>query len=1001
MRVVNGTARPPLATNNASIAIALAPAILSTILRLLSRSCAVRTQSSTPWIMTSPDVFRTSPRNASRRTSHSTGSSSPGLPPLQDLLSQKSPRPPPFKVSSRTEVGERNGCAASFQSARVLWKSAQAVDGLPVDLVANDHDTSASVIEVEAETVPKARKPSSKAKTAKGKGAPAEGTDASDERSWKKYKSMTRAQEDEGQKTESRKGAGYVDEAVAQNPTRKGVPKKTGLMSNHFNNTPEPRQTSKAPNAPADEPLFLEQALARRMDWTPPKEKLAVRTDPPLDPATVQDVTSSMDSEPRGVFKNLQAAFACDQAQPQPEPAVVISDEDSSFLRKRKLVEMVAVSNAKSETDAAEEAGQPGPKTKAPKKKARTITDLATSAYRPAAEPEPEPSAVPSAPILNAVVNEEDESKVDAEQPKGKGKGKAKAKAQPKAPRKPAKKKAPPKPVLHSPTTALKQTTAQDFVFGTSSQLVREESPTFLRDLQAAIRESNEMQDAVGLGLTVQNDSGADGARQSKLWDASARDADGDLFDISIIDLVNTSINSAKAIETDTAGKGGHNENVRSATQVQAAPDISEDPFADSLDIGLPAAGAPEGLDEDDSFFSSSQISVSTNVGKRASPLKAPLRDPADEVPIQKGNENAMQAPTAKASSTDYETFTDAQLSKKIAGFGFKPVKKRTAMIALLNQCQQSTASASQSGIRAASTLSTKKPKATDAAVASTPKPRGRPRKNSIEVAEAPSTSPTKAAEPAKKPRGRPRKISVTELTDSEPPSAPAVLESPKRPRGRPRRDSQSSSPAPIQEPPPSAQPSGSPRPRGRPKKSTPSPTRETLSKTKAGKKVAEAAPASPKTPKGKAAAFKAMVEIPDSESEEGSDIEAFPSSSPSQADSFPPGVDMSVPMEEDGDLSLMVGATEEDVDLFKYITLAVKAAPRTKDPLNPSWHEKMLMYDPIIIEDLAVWLNRGRLDKVGYDGEVKPEEVKKWCESNSVCCLSRINLRGKERKRN
>ncbi len=39
-------------------------------------------------------------------------------------------------------------------------------------------------------------------------------------------------------------------------------------------------------------------------------------------------------------------------------------------------------------------------------------------------------------------------------------------------------------------------------------------------------------------------------------------------------------------------------------------------------------------------------------------------------------------------------------------------------------------------------------------------------------------------------------------------------------------------------------------------------------------------------------------------------------------------------------------------------------------------------MYDPIILEDFTLWLNAGQLDQAGYDGEVAPGDVKKWCES-------------------
>ena len=102
----------------------------------------------------------------------------------------------------------------------------------------------------------------------------------------------------------------------------------------------------------------------------------------------------------------------------------------------------------------------------------------------------------------------------------------------------------------------------------------------------------------------------------------------------------------------------------------------------------------------------------------------------------------------------------------------------------------------------------------------------------------------------------------------------------------------------------------------------------------------------------------------------------------------------------EEGDSSLTSSPTGQQARLFRYITDAVKTAPRSRDPERPSWHEKMLMYDPVVIEDLTAWLNGGELDRVGCDEEVGTGDVKKWCESRSVCCLWRVNINGKERKR-
>lgn len=94
--------------------------------------------------------------------------------------------------------------------------------------------------------------------------------------------------------------------------------------------------------------------------------------------------------------------------------------------------------------------------------------------------------------------------------------------------------------------------------------------------------------------------------------------------------------------------------------------------------------------------------------------------------------------------------------------------------------------------------------------------------------------------------------------------------------------------------------------------------------------------------------------------------------------------------------------------ELFSRITAVVKGAPRGAVG-RPSWYEKMLMYDPIVIEDLTAWLEGQGVgvpglplleqkegeDAPGHGGKLKGWMVQKWCEEKSVCCLWREGLRG------
>lgn len=53
------------------------------------------------------------------------------------------------------------------------------------------------------------------------------------------------------------------------------------------------------------------------------------------------------------------------------------------------------------------------------------------------------------------------------------------------------------------------------------------------------------------------------------------------------------------------------------------------------------------------------------------------------------------------------------------------------------------------------------------------------------------------------------------------------------------------------------------------------------------------------------------------------------------------------------------------------------------------SFYHSMLMYDPIILEDMALWLN-----SMLHPETVNVEDAKTWCEANGVCCVRSESLR-------
>ena len=80
--------------------------------------------------------------------------------------------------------------------------------------------------------------------------------------------------------------------------------------------------------------------------------------------------------------------------------------------------------------------------------------------------------------------------------------------------------------------------------------------------------------------------------------------------------------------------------------------------------------------------------------------------------------------------------------------------------------------------------------------------------------------------------------------------------------------------------------------------------------------------------------------------------------------------------------------------DMAMQITKAVRAQPAmpafaSVDGFSKRlrWQEKLLMYDPIVLEDFATWLNMEGLGLVAEDREVGTGFLREWCETKGICC--------------
>lgn len=464
-------------------------------------------------------------------------------------------------------------------------------------------------------------------------------------------------------------------------------------------------------------------------------------------------------------------------------------------------------------------------------------------------------------------------------------------------------------PVLLSPKTARKTTEDQELIFGTSSQLVRDESPIFIEDMREAIEASRLMDEQKNSTLSREsipflspNLFSSSGAKSSfassrNLWSVAARDLDGSLLKVEIVDLVDTPkpckilAPSVKPVRNGEMNYPGSALTLESKavpdsalTKPRLENNIQTNPLKDmALEQSIPRSLAEASL---------------RKRPRSQSPVKK------QKVP-KKTNETSQELRATQM--PNYQGFKTAELSKAVAANGFKAIKKRTEMISLLERCWQSRNRTS--------------PQTLAPSVSLLPE---------LIVASDCTDEICKVASPVKKKKGRPRKISVlipaVSGDDSTTTAQPTVNPSIQKNRGRPKKDV---SMIPLS-----------------PKKTI------KIRKT-----------ASPKP------------------------FHTNQVSSPS-----PPPSTQPLP-------SHLSSSTKIDPLLFQTITSAIKSFPPTHCATSLTFYEKILLYDPIVLEDLTVWLNTVGLERVGEDDEVGVKVVKEWCLAQSVCFVSREEGWRKKRK--
>ena len=691
--------------------------------------------------------------------------------------------------------------------------------------------------------------------------------------------------------------------------------------------------------------LGLEEAVRRRRDWTPIEDTADCSVAPysveeaPKGESKLQDSTigESRFKHMKSFLGDYQYAHKISEVMTKPEITRRSTGEASTKRRKvevgwygpdnrLRLIEnqLIPVSFA------------PLPevtklKSKCPKKRPQTVTGKATAPFISVDELEPNGILEYVAPKSNSEILNEVNNVETGHLSKGKVRQKktSKGKTTREKPSKTA-------PVLLPPEAALRRADKQDLLFGTSSQLASDESPTYTRELQQAIAESESFDSttlpahdgAITLGTVLGSTIGFNTSLHTasrNLWSAAARNQNGALQDAEFVDLSIT--------PKPRVSRHGDVSQVRPAqtdNSIESCLIVNQQPReVDSGWTTIDDSPKGPGTADTNSISTSSQAHQNVQIPIPMSLAEASLRNrPRSRSPIKNSGGNAQKEQCVQEKPQgmpNYRAFTTAELTQGIAAYGFKPVKRRDQQIALLEKCWKSKNSAALQPLP--TILNPSQVPATVEVDSELPKQKSPPKPESL----------------AKK-RGRPPKA-----------QAQAQLEENEETGGK----------------------------------------HEPLTRTKGRPKNA-VAPVSSSRKHGAKKTLPAKCK-PTPAAESIVDLDATPKPSMTYGPPSSPSTLIQLDPTSSADITL---APLDRTILLQKITDAVTTYPPTHDMNNLTWYEKILMYDPIVLEDLALWLNTEGLGKVGVDEEVSSGMVKEWCEARSVCCLWRENLNGGVRAR-
>ena len=710
---------------------------------------------------------------------------------------------------------------------------------------------------------------------------------------------------------------------------------------------------SKFCDAPQEQAATKEREVApvrnadRATGSTPQAQALKAmprRTDwtPPKDRDTSPAESSNdliMDgvkSLPGNLFRNFSfAGNSTSDSRPQQNIAV---PTESTNRRKIELVAGPAEASSSRTRMTETVTKKPAMKkrNKSPAKKSMTITGLATSQYFGQSD------AQEHSPMMQYLSATQART-LDDEFNDGAGSNQiAKTSKRTQKSLKPQRRKS----TLMSPKSAMNAMEAQEAVFGSASQLAPNEEtatssprnePVWTQQTQPISVESTTPRTSRGTSKFV---------KTRNLWGVAARDDDNALLHVDSVDMFDTpGIRVAFAgkdvlLESNSIFDNRHN----------LSYDIAD---VDDFDSPLlrnqpPKLGPPVSRAYHTSALARSPSRALRETKSHAQKELVPQVESETKAGT-KPSKPALDKPT-------YAGFTTYDLQKQLSSFGFKPVKKREKMIELLEKCWEEKHGKEDPAVKHGDFLS----KVHD--VSSRPQPKAIKAKKlakdiSVEGETCPQKKSRKRAKGDKLDDGAsPQKTTKRQKKTAQ---AKEDLETPQKVRKK-KGKSKVGSDLGVMD----VDEVTSPRVGARGRKTA-----------KANKSIRDITPPPSRPGQANADLGSSEVETSATNMQQGK-VSRTATPPPSEVVPIGNKIHAAILRQSDGSHGVERNHQRE-----------------------PTWHEKILQYDPIVLDDLTVWLNAQGLSLVNEDREVSPIEVRDWCETNSICCLWKGGWRGNKAK--